>query len=122
MPLGSDDVGVQVVPFQTSADPSAPPVPDEPPATSTCAPFSTIAEGSSVAVWSCRRALRVPAEAQVPEPVAALNSSVVFRVVGVELVDRPPATSRFPFASAVAVWPSQAFESAVRPVHVDTPS
>jgi hypothetical protein len=116
--LGSDDVAVQVVvPFHTSAEARGA-LPEDPPATNTC-PFSTMADGRSVAVWSCRAAVRVPADEKLPDPEAALKRSVVFSV---ELPDRPPATSTFPLASAVAVWPSRALESAVRLLQVEVPS
>jgi hypothetical protein len=42
----------------------------------------------------------LPADAQLPDPDAALNRSVVFSVV---LPDRPPVTSTLPFDRAVAV-------------------
>jgi hypothetical protein len=92
-------VALQVlVPFHSSAEASVVD-PLDPPTTST-EPFLTMVDGSSVAVWSCLAAVIVPAEAQLPEPDAAVNSCVVLSVV---VPDRPPTTRTFPVLSAVAV-------------------
>jgi hypothetical protein len=111
-------VAVQVVvPFQSSAELSVL-EPLFPPASRTC-PFSTSADGSSNAAWSCRAVVIVPADAQLPDPEAALKSCVVFKTVDPLL---PPVTSTLPFANAVAVCPSRVAESAVRLLQVDVPS
>lgn len=93
-------------------------VPFEPPVTSTW-PWLTSAAGSAVAVCPCRALVIVAAVPQLPDPLAALNCTDVFKTV-VPLT--PPATSTLPFESAVAVCPSRAVDCAVRLVHVDVPS
>src|SRR5580658_2801653 len=75
--------------------------------------------GSRTAACNWRAVVRVPADDQLPEPDAALNSCVVFKIVDPLL---PPATSTFPLASAVAVCPSRVLESAVRLLQLDVPS
>jgi len=116
--VGSALVAVQVVePFHSSAVASDA-VPFDPPATSTW-PFFTMVDGSNVAVCACRAVVMLPADAQLPEPLAALNSDVVFKTV---VPFKPPVTSTLPFASAVAVCASRALDSAVRLLQADVPS